>query len=131
MKNAVRTLVVVAMLLAGIILIPLTSNAATMQVTNDGITISKSQVSGRVILSKSASGPMDRTSPRVWQQVTARIVVTTAVERLFSLVQVAAPLPAVPVTLAGPRQEKITGPTIIQTEVWSTGGLSTRDSGTI
>ena len=59
MKNAVRTLVVVAMLLAGIILIPLTSNAATMQVTNDGITISKSQQENYVLTIESGRAKVE------------------------------------------------------------------------
>lgn len=49
MKNAVRTLVVVAMVLAGIIVMPLASQAATMQVTADGITISKDQKENYVL----------------------------------------------------------------------------------
>ena len=49
MKNAVRTLVVVAMLLAGIIVMPLASQAATMQVTADGISISKDQKENYVL----------------------------------------------------------------------------------
>jgi len=59
MKNAVRTLVVVAMLLAGIILIPLTSNAATMQVTNDGIAITKSQSENYVLTIESSKSKVE------------------------------------------------------------------------
>lgn len=59
MKNAVRTLVVVAMLLAGIILIPLTSNAATMQVTTDGVSITKNQEENYVLTLESKKSKVE------------------------------------------------------------------------
>lgn len=59
MKNAVRTLVVVAMLLAGIILIPLTSNAATMQVTTDGFSITKNQEENYVLTLESKKSKVE------------------------------------------------------------------------
>jgi hypothetical protein len=61
-------------------------------------------------------------------------VVTPAVVRLFSHVcptAPALPVQAVQVTQDGPKQERITGPTIIQTEVWYMDGPNTRASGTI
>lgn len=59
MKNAVRTLVVVAMLLAGIILIPLTSNAATMQVTTDGVSITKNQSENYILTIESRKSKVE------------------------------------------------------------------------
>lgn len=49
MKNAVRTLVVAMMLLTGIILMPLSSQAATMQVNSNGIAITKNQSENYVL----------------------------------------------------------------------------------
>ena len=59
MKNAVRTLVAIAMLLAGIILMPVSSNAATMNVTNDGITISKNQQENYVLTIESGRAKVE------------------------------------------------------------------------
>lgn len=47
--KAVRSLIIVALFLAGIIIMPLSSQAATMQVTNDGIAITKSQQENYVL----------------------------------------------------------------------------------
>lgn len=57
------------------------------------------------------------------------MLVTLPVERQSSRVRPAAR--AVQAVQDGPRQEKITGPITIQTEVWYMDGLSTRASGTI
>lgn len=59
MKNAVRTLVVVAMLLAGIILMPVSSQAATMQVTADGIEITKTQEENYVLTLESSRAKLE------------------------------------------------------------------------
>ena len=52
--KAVRSLILFALILAGIILVPVSSQAATMQVTNDGITISKSQQENYVLTIESS-----------------------------------------------------------------------------
>ena len=49
MKNAVRNIFAVALILAGIIFMSLSSQAATLRVTNDGITISKNQEENYVL----------------------------------------------------------------------------------
>lgn len=59
MKNIVKSLVILTLILAGIILIPLTSNAATMQVTNDGITISKDQAENYVLTLESQRAKLE------------------------------------------------------------------------
>ena len=59
MKNAVRTFVAIAMLLAGIILIPLTSNAATMQVSSNGIAITKNQQENYVLTIESSKSKVE------------------------------------------------------------------------
>lgn len=47
--KAVRSLIIVALFLAGIIVMPLSSQAAAMQITADGITISKDQKENYVL----------------------------------------------------------------------------------
>lgn len=59
MKNAVRSLVVVAMILAGIILMPVSSQAATMQVTADGIEITKTQEENYVLTLESSRAKLE------------------------------------------------------------------------
>lgn len=59
MKDAVRSFVAIAMLLAGIILIPLTSNAATMQVSNNGIAITKNQQENYVLTIESSRSKVE------------------------------------------------------------------------
>ena len=59
MKNAVRTLVVAMILLAGIILVPVSSQAATMQVTADGISISKSQSENYILTLESSRAKVE------------------------------------------------------------------------
>lgn len=59
MKNAVRSLVVVAMILAGIILMPVSSQAATMQVTADGIEIKKTQEENYVLTLESSRAKLE------------------------------------------------------------------------
>lgn len=59
MKNAVRSLVLVLILLAGIILMPVSSQAATMQVTADGISISKSQSENYILTLESSRAKME------------------------------------------------------------------------
>ena len=49
MKNALRNIFAVALILAGIIFMSASSQAATMSVTNDGITISKNQEENYVL----------------------------------------------------------------------------------
>lgn len=59
MKNAVRSLVVVAMILSGIILMPVSSQAATMQVTADGIEITKTQEENYVLTLESSRAKLE------------------------------------------------------------------------
>ena len=59
MKNALRIVFVAAMILTGIILMPVSSNAATMQVTNDGVTISKSQQENYVLTIESGRAKVE------------------------------------------------------------------------
>ena len=59
MKNAVRSLVVAAMILAGIILMPVSSQAATMQVTADGIEITKTQEENYVLTLESSRAKLE------------------------------------------------------------------------
>lgn len=59
MKNAVRSLIVVALILAGIILMPVSSNAATMEVTREGISISKSQQENYVLTIESGRAKVE------------------------------------------------------------------------
>lgn len=74
MKNAVRSLVVVAMILAGIILMPVSSQAATMQVTADGISISKSQSENYILTLESSKAKMEIRSYQeelTWDEILA------------------------------------------------------------
>lgn len=57
--KAVRSLILFALILAGIILVPVSSQAATMQVTNDGITISKSQQENYVLTIESSRSKVE------------------------------------------------------------------------
>ena len=59
MKNAVRSLVLALILLAGVILMPVSSQAATMNVTNDGITIRKNQEENYVLTLESSRAKME------------------------------------------------------------------------
>ena len=59
MKNAVRTLVAVAMLLAGIIVMPLASQAATINVSSNGIAITKSQQENYVLTLESKKSKVE------------------------------------------------------------------------
>lgn len=59
MKNAVRTLVAVAMLLAGIIVMPLASQAATINVSSNGIAITKSQQENYVLTIESQRAKLE------------------------------------------------------------------------
>ena len=149
MKNAVRSLVLALILLAGIILMPVSSKAATIQLTGDGINITKTQEENYVLTLESSRAKLEVRSYQnelSWDELLSgsgikrgdpvklklkamarKIVAILRLERQSSLVQVV----AVPATPDGPRQEKITGPITIQTEVWYMDGLSTRASGTI
>lgn len=74
MKNAVRTLVVAMILLAGIILVPVSSQAATMQVTADGISISKSQSENYILTLESSKAKMEIRSYQeelTWDEILA------------------------------------------------------------
>ena len=74
MKNAVRTLVVAMILLAGIILVPVSSQAATMQVTADGISISKSQSENYILTLESSRAKMEIRSYQeelTWDEILA------------------------------------------------------------
>ena len=59
MKNAIRSLVVAMMLLTGIIIMPMSAKAATMQVTNDGVAITKSQQENYVLILKSSRAKVE------------------------------------------------------------------------
>ena len=59
MKNAIRSLVVAMMLLTGIILMPMSAKAATMQVTNDGVAITKSQQENYVLTLESSRAKVE------------------------------------------------------------------------
>lgn len=74
MKNAVRTLVVAIILLAGIILVPVSSQAATMQVTADGISISKSQSENYILTLESSRAKVEIRSYQeelTWDEILA------------------------------------------------------------
>ena len=74
MKNAVRTLVVAMILLAGIILVPVSSQAATMQVTADGISISKSQSENYILTLESSRAKVEIRSYQeelTWDEILA------------------------------------------------------------
>lgn len=57
--KAVRSLIIVALFLAGIIVMSLSSQAATMRVTNDGITISKNQEENYVLSLESSRAKVE------------------------------------------------------------------------
>lgn len=59
MKNAIRSLVVAMMLLTGIIIMPMSAKAATMQVTNDGVAITKSQQENYVLTLESSRAKVE------------------------------------------------------------------------
>ena len=59
MKNAVRNIFAVALILAGIIFMSVSSQAATLRVTNDGITISKSQQENYVLTIESGRAKVE------------------------------------------------------------------------
>ena len=60
MKNAViRSLVLALILLAGVILMPVSTNAATMQVTREGIEITKNQEENYILTLESSRAKME------------------------------------------------------------------------
>ena len=59
MKNAVRSLVLALILLAGIILMPVSSKAATIQLTGDGINITKTQEENYVLTLESSRAKLE------------------------------------------------------------------------
>lgn len=59
MKNAIRSIFAVALILAGIIFMSASSQAATMRVTNDGITISKNQEENYVLTLESSRSKVE------------------------------------------------------------------------
>ena len=74
MKNTVRSLIIVALFLTGIILMPLSSQAATMRVTNDGITISKNQAENYVLTLEAQRAKMEIRSYQeelTWDEILA------------------------------------------------------------
>lgn len=59
MKNAVRNIFAVALILAGIIFMSVSSQAATLRVTNDGITISKNQEENYILTLESSRSKVE------------------------------------------------------------------------
>lgn len=59
MKDTVRSLIVAMMLLTGIILMPMSSKAATMQVSSNGITITKEQEENYVLTIESQRAKLE------------------------------------------------------------------------
>jgi len=57
--KAVRSLIIVALFLTGIILMPMSAKAATMQVTNDGVAITKSQQENYVLTLESSRAKLE------------------------------------------------------------------------
>ena len=57
--KAVRSLIIVALFLTGIILMPMSAKAATMQVTNDGVAITKSQQENYVLTLESKKSKVE------------------------------------------------------------------------
>ena len=57
--KAVRSLIIVALFLTGIILMPMSAKAATMQVTADGITISKNQQENYVLTIETSKSKLE------------------------------------------------------------------------
>lgn len=59
MKNAVRNIFAVALILAGIIFMSVSSQAATLRVTNDGINISKNQEENYILTLESSRSKVE------------------------------------------------------------------------
>lgn len=57
--KAVRSLIIVALFLAGIIVMPLSSQAATMQIRSDGISITKDQAENYVLTIESSKSKVE------------------------------------------------------------------------
>ena len=74
MKNAVRSLVLALILLAGIILMPVSTNAATMQIRSDGISITKDQAENYILTLESQRAKMEIRSYQeelTWDEILA------------------------------------------------------------